>query len=73
MTLEEVLQSDKTFLSPTDIAPLLGSNPYSISLMARDYPDALGFPVTRIGNRTKIPRLAFLRFIGALEPEEEED
>jgi len=71
MTLEEIRTSDKTFLSPTDIAPLLGCHPYSISLAARDFPESLGFPVTRIGTRTKIPRLAFLRFIGDLKEEAE--
>lgn len=72
MTVEEIMSSDKAFLSPTDIAPVLGCGPYSISLAARDHPEALGFPVTRVGNRTKIPRLAFLRFIGAIEAEKGE-
>lgn len=64
MTLEEIINSDKAFLLPADIAPVLGVRPYSISLAARDYPEALGFPVTRIGKRTFIPRMSFLRFIG---------
>ena len=62
MTLDEIRASSKPFLIPADIAPLLGCDPYSISIAARDCPERLGFPVVRLGNRTKIPREAFLRF-----------
>lgn len=64
MTIKEIMASEKAFLIPTDIAPVLGCDPYRISLMARDCPEKLGFPVTRIGTRTKIPRIPFLRFLG---------
>ena len=69
MTIEEIKASDKVFLVPKDIAPVLRCDPYSISLMARDYPEALGFPVVRLGNRTKIPRIPFLQFVGELPKE----
>lgn len=64
MTLEEIKSSDKVFLIPKDIAPILGCDAYSISLMARDCPERLGFPVVRIKTRTKIPRIPFLRALG---------
>lgn len=64
MTLEEALASDKLFLTPDDVAPLLGSHPQTIRIVARDCPERLGFPVTRVGKMTKIPRIPFLRFIG---------
>lgn len=51
-------------LTPRDVAGLLGMNHYNVSLIARDCPERLGFPVLRSGNRTKIPRKAFLRFLG---------
>lgn len=63
MKLEEIKRSEKAFLVPADIAEVLGTNPYSISLQARDCPAALGFPVCRIGSRTKIPRIPFIRFV----------
>lgn len=64
MTLEEIKKSDKVMLVPTDIAPVLNVDPYYISLTARDEPEKLGFPIMRSGNRTKIPRKAFLKWLG---------
>ena len=64
MTLEEIKNSDKAMLIPKDVAPILKCDPYTISIKARDCPDMLGFPVCRLGNRTKIPRKAFLKWLG---------
>ena len=68
MTVEEMLTSDKAILIPKDIAPVLQCDPYTINLMARDCPERLGFPVCRIGSRTKIPRLPFLKMAVLLVP-----
>lgn len=62
MTIEEIRQSDKAFLLPKDIAPVMGSNEQTIRVAARL--GVLGFPVTFVGNRTKIPRIPFLKYIG---------
>ena len=64
MTIQQIRASGKEMLSPADIAPVLGCNPYSINVMAKADPARLGFPVCVIGNRVKIPRRAFLRWIG---------
>lgn len=64
MTLEEIKRSEKTFLTPADVAPVIGCDPQFIRIVAQSAPEQLGFPVTRIGTRTKIPRVPFLRFIG---------
>lgn len=64
MTVEEMLASDKPVLTPADIAPVLGRKPYSISIAAKDHPEQLGFPVSRIERITVIPRLSFLKFLG---------
>ena len=64
MTLDEIKQSDKVFLTPADIAPIIRSDPQTIRIMARDCPERLGFPVCRTGKLTKIPRKPFLAFIG---------
>lgn len=69
MTLDDVRRSEKLFLTPTDIAPILGVHPYSINLQAQDDPAKLGFPVVVIRRRVKIPRLRFLEWIGGDERE----
>jgi len=63
MTLEELRASTKPMLTPADVAPVLGVNPYSINIQARDDPASLGFPVARIGCRVKIPREGFLAWM----------
>lgn len=66
-TLEEVKQSTKEFLTPSDVAPILGCQPYSINVTLRE--DAvrgtnrLGFNAALIKNRVKIPRRAFIAFM----------
>ena len=63
MTIDEILRSTKEVLTPADIAPVIGADPYGINRMARENPAGLGFPVICIGNRVKIPRRAFLRYM----------
>ena len=64
MTLQEIKDSDALFLTPTQVAKIIGTDPQLIRLQARSYPERLGFPVTVVGTRTKIPRIPFLRWIG---------
>lgn len=64
MTLEEIKASPKIFLIPSDIAQLVGSDPHTIRCTAKQRPDLLGFEFTFTGNRMKIPRIPFLRFLG---------
>ena len=64
MTIQEIRASGKEMLSPADVAPVLGCNPYAINVAAKEDPARLGFPVCMIGNRVKIPRRAFLRWVG---------
>ena len=64
MTLHEIKASEKPFLTPGDIAPVLGSDPQTIRVTARKAPELVGFPFTFSGNRMKIPRLGFLKFLG---------
>ena len=70
MTLAEIRASEAAFLKPTDVAEVLRCSPHLIRVAARDDPKLLGFPVVRIGNRTKIPRRAFLDFMGEGPPGE---
>ena len=63
MTLEEIRASEKVFLTPAEIATVSGSDPQAIRVQARKDAAKLGFPVCVIGNRTKIPRIAFLNWL----------
>lgn len=67
MTLEDMIRSDKPFITPQDVADVLRCSAQLIRIQARDNPEALGFPVIRIGTRTKIPRKAFIQFMGESE------
>lgn len=62
MTLEEMIKSDKVLLSVEDVCQVLESQPVTVRSSAKA--GTLGFPVCRLGNRVKIPRLPFLRFLG---------
>ena len=67
MTLDEIKASDKVMLTPVDVAEALGVEAQGIRIMAREQPERLGFPVTvcgRNGRAVRIPRLAFLKFLG---------
>lgn len=66
MTLEEIKNSDKLFLTPADVAGVMGSSPHAIRCTAKQRPDLLGFEFTFSGNRMKIPRIPFLRFCGVI-------
>ena len=67
MTLAEIKASDKMWLTPDEIAPVIGAHAQSIRAAAREKPELLGFPVTVVGSRTRIPRKPFLQFLGEAE------
>ena len=69
MTLEDVRTLKKDTLPPAIVADVLDCDPQYIRIAARQCPERLGFPVARMGNRVKIPRLAFIRW---MEGEKEE-
>jgi hypothetical protein len=66
MTLEEMKTSSKVFLIPAEVASVLQSDPHTIRCTAKQRPDLLGFEFTFTGNRMKIPRIAFLRWLGEI-------
>lgn len=65
--MDALLATDKPMLTPADVAPVLGCHPYAINVQARTNPARLGFPVCVVGRRVKIPRAAFLAWLGAEE------
>jgi len=64
MTMNELINSDKTFVLAADIAPILGCTAQSIRVQARNDPAKLGFPAVVIGTRILIPRQKFMEFLG---------
>lgn len=63
MTLEELKNCNKEFVNSTDIAKIIGCDPYALSLTARNFPENLGFPCVVIGKRVRFPRKAFIKFV----------
>ena len=63
MKMTEIRTAEKEMLTPADISTVLGSDPETIRITARQYPERIGFPYTFIGNRMKIPRLGFIRWM----------
>lgn len=63
MTLDDLRRLPMNTLTPAQVAPLLGVKEHAIRIQARSDASKLGFPVIVIGNRTKIPRLPFIRFM----------
>ncbi len=62
--LDKIKQIDRDYLTPKEVASVLGCMPYAINVAAKTDPKKLGFPIIRIGNRVKIPKDAFIRFMG---------
>ena len=70
MNLEDIKEMDLETLTTTIVGQVLGCAPYSITLQARECPEKLRFPTICVGNRTLIPRRAFIKFMeGELEEE----
>lgn len=63
-TLEELCASDKAFFTPEDVSAVLGAKPQTIRVTARQRPEQIGYAFTFVGNRMKIPKIPFLRFMG---------
>lgn len=63
MTLDDLRNMETVFITPKIAALFLKCDPHLIRVQARTNPAALGFPVTVLKSRTKIPRLAFIRYI----------
>lgn len=60
MTFQEIREIDRDYLTPAQVASVLGCDPQDIRVAAKEKPGLLGFNVTVIGTRVKIPRLAFI-------------
>lgn len=63
IAMARIATTDREMLTPKDVAPVLGCQPYALNVAARNHPETLGFPVCVIGRRVRIPRQAFLRWM----------
>lgn len=63
MKVEELKGLEADYLTPKDVAECLGCTAYAINQQAAADASKLGFPVSIIGKRVKIPRKAFIRFM----------
>lgn len=69
MTLKDVVNMDKAYLTPAEAAEILECDPHAIRVAAKKAPEQLRFPTILIGNRVKIPRLPFVEFMTRLNGE----
>ena len=63
LTLDELAALPVEVLTPAQVAPVLCLDQDTIRGQARSCPELLGFPVVVAGNRVKIPKRPFLRFM----------
>lgn len=63
--LERIKALDKEMLTPQDVAPYFGCDPYSINLQAKDDPTKLGVPVIVMGTRVRFPKEGFINYCEA--------
>lgn len=63
MTLEDLRKVDRDWLLAREVAPILGTDPHSIRVWAHQRPESMGFPVSVIGSRVRIPRRAFIAWM----------
>lgn len=67
LTIDDLKKMDKPFIWPEEAAAVLGCKPNSLRSAAKHQVETgnqyLGFPFTRIGNRTLIPRVPFIDYV----------
>ena len=63
MTIKDIELMDVVTLTPAQVASVLNSDPQQIRVTAKQRPELLGFPIIIVGNRVKIPREPFLKFM----------
>ena len=59
MTLDDLRQSTRDVLTPTEVASILGIRADALRVTAREAPERLGFRVIVVGRRVLIPKQAF--------------
>lgn len=62
MTLSDIERITSDWLTPAQVASYMNSDPQTIRTAAHQRPDLLGFPVTIMGSRVKIPKMPFIKY-----------
>ena len=62
-TLEKIKAMTDPFLNAATVSEVIGCDPNSLRCAAQQCPEKLGFPVTVIGRRVRIPRRPFLQYL----------
>ena len=63
LTLDDIRQMNDVCLVPDTVGRVIGCDPHNIRCAAKVNPEMLGFPIIRVGTRTLIPRLPFIKFM----------
>ena len=66
MTLRELEQLETEVLTPSQVAPILGCQPYTINVATRNGNNPFPFPVIRMGTRVRIPKTPFIKAMRGL-------
>lgn len=61
--IKKLEKMDTLTITPAMAAKVLAADPHSIRMQARYHPERLGFPTVCCGNRVKILREPFVRFV----------
>lgn len=72
MTLNEIKSIDREYLLPREVAAVLGCNPYTINVWAKQDPAGLGFPTIVMGTRVRIPKQPFIAYMTGRMAEDRE-
>jgi len=62
LTMDEIIRSDQEMLTMAQISRVMGMHPSRLNEYAKT--GQLMFPVQKSGNRWKVPRRAFLTWMG---------
>ena len=63
MNIKDIIEMDKDFLTPVEVAGVLKCAPQLIRAQADSHPELLGFHFCKVGNRIKIPRESFIKWM----------
>lgn len=69
MTLDELALVDREYLTPAEVAPVLGMSQYGVNIAAKA--GKLSVPFIIVGTRVKIAKRPFLRLMG-VDPDKKE-
>ena len=61
-SIKALLNDSRAVITPADVSPILGCERYAVNVMVNN--GECPFPAFKTGNRVKIPRIPFLKYLG---------